>query len=105
VLTEPQAREKIDRSKGRLLAERNSNTEIVTDPGDVAMENLTRRRFVQAAAMAMAAEPLCEGDSVPAPVYTGVYPLDGTDWLLDIDSSNTGATSAGLSSQLRVHDR
>jgi hypothetical protein len=52
------------------------------------MENLNRRRFVQAAAMAMAAEPLCEADSASAPVYTGVYPLDGTDWLLDIDSSN-----------------
>jgi beta-galactosidase/beta-glucuronidase len=35
-------------------------------------------------------EPLCEADSASAPVYTGVYPLDGTDWLLDIDSSNTG---------------
>jgi hypothetical protein len=58
--------------------------------GDVVMENLTRRRFVQAAAMAMAAEPLCNADSAPAPVYTRVYPLDGTDWLLDIDPSNSG---------------
>ena len=36
------------------------------------MENLTRRRFAQPAAMAMAAEPLCEADSATASLYTGV---------------------------------
>ena len=54
------------------------------------MENLTRRSFVQAAALAMTAEPFLKADSAPAEVYTGVYPLDGTDWLLDTDASNSG---------------
>jgi hypothetical protein len=57
---------------------------------DIAVENLTRRSFVQAAALALTAEPCLKGDSATAEVYTGVYPLDGTDWLLDTDASNSG---------------
>src|SRR5450631_697363 len=54
------------------------------------MENLTRRRFVQAAALAMTAEPFAEAESARAEVYTSVHPLDGTDWFLDVDPSNSG---------------
>jgi beta-galactosidase/beta-glucuronidase len=54
------------------------------------MENLTRRKFMQAAALAMTAEPFCVADPASAEVCTGVHPLDGTDWLLDVDASNSG---------------
>lgn len=54
------------------------------------MENLTRRNFLQTAALAMKAESLAEAEPSHGEVYTGVYPLDGTDWLLDVDASNSG---------------
>lgn len=52
------------------------------------MENLTRRRFVQATALAMTANSFAASDGVEG--YAGVYPLDGTDWLLKVDESNRG---------------
>ncbi len=54
------------------------------------MENLTRRNFLQTAALAMTAESFAGAEPTHAEVYTGIYPLDGTDWLLDVDPSNTG---------------
>ncbi len=54
------------------------------------MENFTRRKFVQAAALTAAANSVYAADTAAGEVYTGVYPLDGTDWLLNIDPSNRG---------------
>ena len=57
------------------------------------MENLTRRKFVQATAMAVAANSAAiaaDSATLQGELYTGVYPLNGTDWLLNIDPSNQG---------------
>ena len=58
--------------------------------GKNPLENLTRRNFLQTAALAMTAECFAGAEPTHAEVYTGIYPLDGTDWLLDVDPSNTG---------------
>ena len=54
------------------------------------MEKFTRRKFVQAAAVSAAANSVYATDTVTGEAYTLVYPLDGNDWLLNIDPSNRG---------------
>ncbi len=62
------------------------------------MANFTRRKFVQAAALAATADSLGSAASSRAEIYTALYPLDGTDWQLDIDPAN-GGRDRGWSTQ------
>jgi hypothetical protein len=55
------------------------------------MANLSRRSFVQATTLTMAAATsLYSAETRSGELFTGVYRLDGTDWLLAIDESNRG---------------
>jgi hypothetical protein len=58
--------------------------------GNKPMKALTRRNFLQTAALATTATALAEAGGSHTEIYSEVYPLDGADWLLDVDPSNTG---------------
>lgn len=56
----------------------------------MAVKPLNRRNFLQAAALTTAATSFAELDRSHAEMYTEVYPLDGTNWLLAVDESDSG---------------